>query len=697
MTELIKPSDKIALSGGCLKKTGALLRDVPSVLIVHGSEIVQSSLRSFLEGSGYHVIESAYGKEGLAGYAYQPDIILTDLKTSHSNKSSIVAKLQEIFRSIPIIVISGKKSLPDALEAVRQGAWDYLTLPLNSAELEVTMKRALEWVRLHDENLRYREQLEEAVHAKTRELRNSRERYQRLLESVTNYVYTVFFEDGRPTQTVHQPVCEKVTGYTSAEYNASPDLWYRIVHDDDRLQVLDMTQRILKETKSLKLEHRIHHKDGSLRWIRNTLVPCRDMNGDLVAYDGIIADITERKLADIKLRESEERFSQLFLQHEDAIILFKLDSFEIVDANPAATELYGFDRDELLGPFPWRFVGDDAHECRVMLQNALEFNNRFKVEMISQLRKDGNRVPVSMRGNVVTLQDDKVVCCSIRNISDKILLEEEVRNTQALLIHANKMASLGMLASGIAHEINNPNNFIMFNSALLAETWQAVLEVLDEHRAEYGDFYLAGQRFSEVREELPHLIAGMSEGSRRIQAIIETLKGFVRQDHDCSEVDINRTVQMAITLLSHEIRKHVRNVTVELGNDLPYVAGKSQQIEQVVINLVTNALHAVAENGGGIRVATSCDRAKRLVTITVQDNGVGMTKEELERVAEPFFTTRSVQGGTGLGVSISLSIVREHNGTLTYDSEPGEGTTATVRLPVSDGMITQGNPAGEAQ
>ena len=396
------------------------------------------------------------------------------------------------------------------------------------------------------------------------------------------------------------------------------------------------------------------------------------------------------------VRESEERFSQLFMQQEDAIILFRLDSFEIVDANPAAAELYGFSRNELMCTFPWPFVGEGHKKLQESLFVSLNRNSRFDLFGVSHLRKDGTPVVVSMRGKLVTLMDDKVVYCSIRDITEKIRLEEDVRDTQTKLIQAHKMASLGMLASGIAHEINNPNNFILFNSTLLAETWQAVLEVLDDQAAEQGDFYLAGRRFSEVREEVLRLIAGLSEGARRIQAIVETLKGFVREDPGgaVADVDINRTVQVAMTLLSHETRKYTGDVSMELADNLPSVRGKNQQIEQVVINLVTNALHAVAGNAGGVRIATSCDPAEKVVIISVQDDGIGMTKEELERVGEPFFTARSAEGGTGLGVSISLSIIKGHDGTLVYASEPGRGTTATVRLPVSGCLANEVNNEG---
>ena len=534
--------------------------NVPSVLIVLESHITRTSLRCFLEAHGYRIIEAATSEDGLAAYERErPDIILADIDMRHTSGLRFVSELQEKYINLPVIVFSGKKSLPAALEAVRRGAWDYLAKPINEDELEVSIQRALEWCRLLREIIHYREQ------------------------------------------------------------------------------------------------------------------------------------------AEIKLRESEERFSQIFLQHEDAIILFNFDTFEIIDANPAATDLYGYSRSELLCGFPWPFAGDNHAELRESLQTGLGENSRFDIFRITQFRKDGAPVDVSIRGKLITLMDTTVVYCSIRDITRKIMLEDEVRNTQAKMIQVNEMASLGMLASGIAHEINNPNNFIMFNSTLLAETWYEVLEVLEETAAEQGDFLLGGRRYSEVREEIPRLIAGLTEGSRRIHDIIETMKTAVRQEPDgfAAHVDVNRIVQMAMTLLSHEIRKQGSNITVELCDGLPHVRGKAQLIEQVIINLVNNALNAVAGNGGGIRIATSHDPADGFVIIKVHDEGTGMTRDVLERISEPFFTTRFESGGTGLGVSISLSIIKEHNGTLTYDSAPNSGTTATVRLPVTDCLGNQDSPAKE--
>jgi sigma-B regulation protein RsbU (phosphoserine phosphatase) len=208
--------------------------------------------------------------------------------------------------------MSGQGSLTDAIEATRCGAWDYLTKPIHKNELGFSIDRCLERARLLRENHQYREHLEQLVQAQTAEIQESRERYRRLLESVTSYLYSVVVKNGIPVKTIHQQGCERVTGHTQEEFYSDPALWYRIIHEDDRTLVFGLSQHILTDPDNQTLEHRILHKDGSIRWVTNTMVPgwnsrALPLPGNntagsrLLYYDGIITDITRRKKAEEQL------------------------------------------------------------------------------------------------------------------------------------------------------------------------------------------------------------------------------------------------------------------------------------------------------------------------------------------------------------------------------------------------------------
>jgi PAS domain S-box-containing protein len=400
-------------------------------------------------------------------------------------------------------------------------------------------------------------------------------------------------------------------------------------------------------------------------------------------------DITARFEADEALRRGEERFRQIYEQSEDAIVFFKPGALSIIDANPTAEKLFGHTRGELqekggeplFGPGQLAKVRD--------LIDAARPDRMSGLDSCVALRKDGSELIVSMRGKTISLQGVELVYCTFRDITERVRLEETARDIQARLIQANKMTSLGLLVSGVAHEINNPNNFIIANAQLLNASWEDALKVLREHYRENGDFLIAGVPFSTMKEEASRLFLGIIEGSRRIDEIIRNLKDFARGDRFVAEhaVDLNRVVTAAASLLLHQINLHTENFHLALGEDLPSVKGSYQQLEQVVINLLLNAAQALPERSHGIWVTTGSDAAAGQVYISVRDEGHGIPRDVGDRVMEPFFTTRLDQGGTGLGLSISQSIVLEHNGSLEFESEPGKGTTFTVKLPAATSQL----------
>ncbi|TFH87825.1 transporter substrate-binding domain-containing protein [Billgrantia azerbaijanica] len=262
---------------------------------------------------------------------------------------------------------------------------------------------------------------------------------------------------------------------------------------------------------------------------------------------------------------------------------------------------------------------------------------------------------------------------------------EELRLHQQQLIQADKMTSLGILVSGVAHEINNPSSLLLLNLPVLRDAYADAEPILDAHYRTHGDFTLGGLAYSRMRDEIPPMIDEMLEGTQRIKRIVGDLKDFARQGStDLGEtLDLNTVVITAVRLVDNSIRKATRRFETHYASDLPPLEGNAQRIEQVVINLVLNACQALESPEQGIVLTTRHDPAGGWVVLEVRDQGRGIDPDSIKLLTDPFFTTRRDCGGTGLGLSISAGIVREHHGTLAFDSRVGEGTTVTLALPVS--------------
>jgi len=431
------------------------------------------------------------------------------------------------------------------------------------------------------------------------------------------------------------------------------------------------------------LEKTCRHKDGREVIIETSGAPVFDAGGAFRGYRGVDRDIGERKRAEEMLRSNEERFRQFFEQNEEPLFLFRHGMPEILDANPAAVDLYGYPLEELRRQGFALFVPPDNLEEFSSAIVGISPDAPLSIEKASHRRSNGEEIIVSIRAKSVRTKDGNVAYCSFR-------MEEDAKLQQAQLIHANRMASLGAIVSGVAHEVNNPNNLVMFNAPMILSAWEDVLPVLDLYRRESGDFLVAGLPYAEMRDVVPKLAEGISDASLRIKAIVANLKDFARQGEPQAyrPERINDIVLSAITILNHEIMKRTHRFDVALGEDLPPVMGSGQQLEQVVINLLNNALQALSSTEQGVRVSTLRDQESGDVEVHIVDEGVGMSREVQSRIAEPFFSTRLDSGGLGLGLSICHSIVKGHGGAIRFESEVGRGTRAIVRLPVSS------SPAG---
>jgi PAS domain S-box-containing protein len=407
-------------------------------------------------------------------------------------------------------------------------------------------------------------------------------------------------------------------------------------------------------------------------------------------------EITERRQAAAALRISEERFRAITESANDAIVSVDVAG-HIVSWNAKAEVIFGYEADEILGRsfvqlMPQRY---HRHEGRLSARAAARASRRAGQTLeFSGRRRDGSEFPLEISLSSWSTAHGHYVTGMIRDLSARKRLEETTRQQELQLIQANKMTTLGTLVSGVAHEINSPTQLVLMTAGVLNDAWSDALEVLDRHQQCVGELSLAGLGYSEMRTTIPTLLQEVHDGARRIERIVSDLKDFARPPSwNRSLFVLNEAVERALRLLGHAIRTRTDRFAVTLDPDVPLLEANAQQVEQIVVNLVMNALEALPDREHGVQVSTWFDATDRCAVLEVRDEGIGVPAEHLSRMCDPFFTTKRETGGTGLGLAITSSLVRAHGGRLAFTSEPGKGTRAIVTLPLSgaaDAMVSRG-------
>lgn len=273
-------------------------------------------------------------------------------------------------------------------------------------------------------------------------------------------------------------------------------------------------------------------------------------------------------------------------------------------------------------------------------------------------------------------------------ITSAILLASDITEKNHLrdeAIRSSRLASLGELAAGVAHEINNPNALIKLNIELLQKVFNGAMPILQQHFNQHGDFALGGGlSYTELNEELPYLFSELLEGTERIKHIVNDLKDFSRNDtpDHSDKIDLNELLQTAVRLLNNTIKKSTDHFSTDYAPQLPTFDGSFQRIEQVVVNLLANACQSLSGKDRAIWAKTKYDSQSQQIILQITDEGTGIAEEHLEHITEPFFTTKRKEGGTGLGLSVASRIIQDHSGELKFRSKLGEGTTVTLSFPV---------------
>jgi len=392
-------------------------------------------------------------------------------------------------------------------------------------------------------------------------------------------------------------------------------------------------------------------------------------------------EVRERRRVELSLRASEDRYRTLIESFPSGIIALVDRSHQLVAV--------GGEGIRRAGASPEGFVGRHVDAiCPPEL--AAELLPRLEAAFEGALQEfECSAVGSDWQVTIVCNPSSsgappQTVTLLALDVTDAKRTAEQMRHKQQQLVQAEKLASLGILVAGMAHEINNPNQAIMMGGQLAARAWPDIRRVMDRSLDREGDFLVGGTIYSALRDSLGEQLQGIVSSAKRIEAIVTSLKDFARQDHtDMSQpVNLNVVVKSALVLLSSVIKKATDHLNVSLSPDLPSFRGNIQQIEQVVVNLVHNACQALQDRGQPISVATYPDGED--VVLEIRDAGSGIPEEQLKRVMDPFFTTKRDSGGTGLGLSVSATIVQEHGGDIKFSSKPAEGTSVRVWFPARD-------------
>ncbi len=544
------------------------------------------------------------------------------------------------------------------------------------------------YVNLYGRDVTARVRAETEREAALEALRESEERFRTVADFTYDWEYWAGV-DGRYLYV--SPSCERITGYRADEFMQNPGLFETIVHPDDRAAFVQHQREKFGNNEAMTLNFRILTRAGEERWISHVCMPVYGADGRPLGRRASNRDVTERMRAESQreaaleaLRRRERDFSTLVENAADMIVRFDAN-LRHVYCNPAVERQLGIPVQTFLGKTALEVGGqrEQAEFIDRSLRKVLETGQELQVEqsyptpsgvkhfqtrIVPEFDPDGHiesllAITRDITGRVQA-ESQREAALSQREAALEALRRsmEQLTATQAQLIQAAKLAAVGELAAGVAHELNNPLTSILGFAELLLNT---------------------------VPPDIPfrHDLEIIARQARRARDIVRNLLDFARQNKPQQlPADVNQIVRQTLDLIRQHIEKSGITIAEDYASDLGLLTLDIGQMKQVFLNLITNATHAMPK-GGSLSLRTA--RIGDEVAVAISDTGVGIPPDMLDHIFEPFFTTKEVGQGTGLGLSISLGIVQEHGGRITVASRVAEpapggkpgGSTFTVWLP----------------
>lgn len=419
-------------------------------------------------------------------------------------------------------------------------------------------------------------------------------------------------------------------------------------------------EKTFKDGMSHTFEEAGYNRDGKpIRWVART-APIWDENGTVVAAMEMSLDVTIKRELEEQLEASRHRYQAIFSNIPNPVFVLHPESMEILDCNDSVEPVYGYTREEILGKSFWMFFesgGRKEYEARIQ-------NGAF-LHQIRQKDKNGSPLFVDIRSSRTEYPEWEVLLVTTSDITQQLETEQQ-------LIQASKMTTLGEMATGIAHELNQPLSVMKTASSFMLQKFESGGEV--------------------KKDILSNMLAKIDTNVDRATNIISHMRQFARKSElDLESVNVNHVLALASEIFSEQMKVRGILVNWNLADDLPLIRANPSRLEQVFVNVLINARDAIEERWGDLRVdpedkaiSIATNAGDGQVSVAICDSGNGIDESVMDKIFEPFFTTKSVGSGTGLGLSISYGIIRECGGTIQAFNSQSGGACFTMRFPVYD-------------
>ncbi|MEK6584694.1 MAG: PAS domain S-box protein, partial [Nitrospirota bacterium] len=470
-----------------------------------------------------------------------------------------------------------------------------------------------------------------------------------LISNLPGFVYRSKNDRDWTMEYVSEGVSD-LTGYPVEDYLVQRTISYgKNTHPGDRERIWQEVQTAVGQHHPFEMTYRVLTKSGEVKWVWERGEGIYAQDGTLNYLEGFVTDITERKRAERLLRQSEERYRRLITISPYAILVHRGD--HLIFANDQAIKLFGAVKaEQILEKSPMDLFHPDYHVViRERIHELLE--GRVQVPMLEEqiMTLDGRAIDVEVSTARFVDEEGPAILAMLQDISERKRLQEQLRKTE-------RIAELGTLASGMAHEIGTPMNVILGRAEYLMD------RVTEEP----------------IKKGLQTIVTQVE----RITKVMNQLLSFVRRKApERCPLDLRGTIEAGMELFQERLARNQIQVELALADNCPRALADPDQMSQVFINLVMNAVHAMPD-GGMLRIGLAPE--KQMVKLTIADTGHGIPRDVVEKVFEPFFTTKEFGQGTGLGLTVVKGIIEEHQGSIVVESGEGKGTTFTILIPQTD-------------